>query len=141
MAATARPAGDRVIVAGRPERVAVVRAFAAALLGAQHPQADTVMLLVSEMVTNSIRHSKSGRPGQTVTVTFTRADGLLRVAVTDRGAASGPVQRGGAAGAEGGRGVEGDVERVHSAARPSARVPPPVLIDHRGPLLFSSGDG
>ena len=104
MAATARPAGDRVIVAGRPERVAVVRAFAAALLGAQHPQADTVMLLVSEMVTNSIRHSKSGRPGQTVTVTFTRADGLLRVAVTDRGAASGPVQRGGAAGAEGGRG-------------------------------------
>ena len=44
MAATARPAGDRVIVTGRPERVAVVRAFAAALLGAQHPQADTVML-------------------------------------------------------------------------------------------------
>ena len=105
MAVTARPAGDRVIVAGRPERVAVVRAFAAALLSAQHPQADTVMLLVSEMVTNSIRHSKSGRPGQTVTVTFTRADGLLRVAVTDRGAASGPVQRGGAAGAEGGRGL------------------------------------
>jgi len=97
MAATGRPAGDRVIVAGRLERVAVVRAFAAALLGAQHPQADTVMLLVSEMVTNSIRHSKSGRPGQTVTVTFTRADGLLRVAVTDRGTASGPVaaRRGG----------------------------------------------
>jgi hypothetical protein len=62
-------AGESVAVAGRPERVAVARAFAAAVLGRQHPAGDTAVLLVSELVTNSVRHSASARPGQTIMVT------------------------------------------------------------------------
>jgi anti-sigma regulatory factor (Ser/Thr protein kinase) len=63
-------AGESVTIARRPERVAVARAFAAAVLGRQHPAGETAALLVSELVTNSVRHSASGLPGQTVTVTI-----------------------------------------------------------------------
>jgi len=41
-------ARESVTVAGRPERVAVARAFAAAVLGWQHPAAETAVLLVSD---------------------------------------------------------------------------------------------
>ena len=119
------PAGDSVIIAGRPERVAAARAFAAALLGGQHPQRDTVVLLVSELVTNSVRHSGSARAGQTVTVTFTRVDGMVRVAVTDRAGTSVPVRRAGESGAEGAGGwawcrpwPPGGVSIMWRAARP-----------------------
>ena len=42
---------ESVTIAGRPERVAVARAFAAAVLGGQHPEGDTAVLLLSELVT------------------------------------------------------------------------------------------
>jgi hypothetical protein len=48
------PVRESVTIAGRPERVAVARAFAAAVLG-QHPAGETAVLLLSELVTNSVR--------------------------------------------------------------------------------------
>jgi hypothetical protein len=59
-------ARESVTIAGRPERVAVARPFAAAVLGRRHPHGETAVLLLSELVTNSVRHSGSGLPGQTV---------------------------------------------------------------------------
>ena len=63
------------------------------------------MLLLSELVTNSVRHSGSGLPGQTVTVTVLREGGVVRVEVTDRSVATVPVLRAADSGAEGGRGL------------------------------------
>jgi hypothetical protein len=55
-------ARESVTIAGRPERVAVARAFAAAVLGRQHPSCETAVLLLSELVTNSVRRSASRHP-------------------------------------------------------------------------------
>jgi anti-sigma regulatory factor (Ser/Thr protein kinase) len=99
-------AGESVTIAGRPERVAVARAFAAAVLGWQHPAGETAVLLLSELVTNSVRHSASGLPGRTVTVTVLSSGEVTRVRVADRSGATVPELRSGASGtAGGGRGL------------------------------------
>ena len=98
-------AGESVTVAGRPERVAVARAFAAGGLGPQHPAGETAVLLVSELVTNSVRHSASGRPGRTVTVTVLSSAEVTRVQVTDMSGTTVPALRPGVSGREGGRGL------------------------------------
>ena len=99
-------ARESVTIAGRPERVAVARAFAAAVLGRQHPASETAVLLLSEMVTNSVRHSASGLPGRTVTVTVLSYGEVTRVQVTDRSDATVPALRTGVSGTEdGGRGL------------------------------------
>jgi len=89
----ALPAGESLTISGRAERVRVARAFVAEILGAGHPWTDTAVLLVGELVANSVQHSDSSLPGQTITVTATAgADGLL-VEVTDRSGAGLPVLR------------------------------------------------
>ncbi|HUY44098.1 MAG TPA: ATP-binding protein [Streptosporangiaceae bacterium] len=92
-------------IAGRPERVAVARAFAAALLGRQHPEGETAVLLLSELVTNSICHSGSRLPGQTITVTVLSDGKVIRIEVTDRSGAAVPALRSGDTEAEAGRGL------------------------------------
>ena len=74
-------------MAGREERARVARAFAAGVLGPGHPCGDDAALLVSELFGNSVRHSRSGAAGGTVTVAVGAGDGFVRVEVTDR---SGP---------------------------------------------------
>jgi anti-sigma regulatory factor (Ser/Thr protein kinase) len=74
---------ESVTIAGLPERVAVARAFAAAVLGQEHRERDTAVLLLSELVTNSVRHSGSRPPGQTITVTVPSDGKVIRVEVTD----------------------------------------------------------
>jgi anti-sigma regulatory factor (Ser/Thr protein kinase) len=92
-------------IAGRPERVALVRAFAAAVLG-RHPEGETAVLLLSELATNSIRHSASGQPGQTVTVTVFSDGDVTHTQVTDRTGTTMPALRPGNSDAEdGGRGL------------------------------------
>jgi anti-sigma regulatory factor (Ser/Thr protein kinase) len=96
---------ESVTLAGRAERARAARAFTAAVLGPGHPCGDDAALLVSELFGNSVRHSKSGEPGGTVTVAVTAAGGVVRVEVADR---SGPgvPQLGPAGGdAESGRGL------------------------------------
>jgi two-component sensor histidine kinase len=50
-------------------------------------------LLVSELVSNSLQHSDSGRPGGTITVTVAVTAGEVLIEVTDDGGAGHPVPR------------------------------------------------
>jgi hypothetical protein len=60
---------ESVTVAGRPERAQVARAFVGSVLGPGHPRGDDAAPLVNELFGKSVRHSRSGTPGETVTVT------------------------------------------------------------------------
>jgi serine/threonine-protein kinase RsbW len=102
---------ESVKVAGLVERVRVVRSFVGAVLGPGHPCADDAMLLASELFTNSLRHSSSGLPGETVTVTVSARTGAVRVEVADRSGPGVPQLRPAGADAENGRGL-GLVERL-----------------------------
>lgn len=77
------------VLAGTPESAAVARRLARQFLGAGHPAADTVTLIVSELVTNSVTHSRSGAPGGTVSVAFSRGSSGVLIQVRDDGGASG----------------------------------------------------
>jgi len=75
---------ETVTLAGRAERARAARSFVGAVLGPGHPCGDDAELLVSEVFGNSVRHSGSGAPGETVTVAVRAGDGMVRVEVTDR---------------------------------------------------------
>jgi hypothetical protein len=60
---------ESVTLAGRAERARVARTFDGGVLGPGHPCGDVAALLVSELFGNSVRYSRSGDPGETVTVT------------------------------------------------------------------------
>ena len=96
---------ESVTLAGRAERVRVARAFVSAILGSGHPCGDDAELLVSEIFGNSVRHSGSGAPGETVTVAVRVGDGMVRVEVTDRAGLGTPELRPADRDAEGGRGL------------------------------------
>ena len=74
---------ETVTLAGRAERSRLARAFVGGVLGPGHPCGDDAELLVSELFGNSIRHSGSGAPGETVTVAVKMGDRVVRVEVTD----------------------------------------------------------
>jgi anti-sigma regulatory factor (Ser/Thr protein kinase) len=92
-----------------PEQVRAVRVFVARVLGKFRVDSDVVLLLASELVTNSVRHSGSAVPGGVVTVTVAAGAGIVRVEVTDRIGDGVPVLPSAAAptdgGAEGNRGL------------------------------------
>ena len=75
---------ESVTLAGRAERARVALAFVGGVLGSGHPCGDDAALLVSELFGNSVRHSRSGAAGETVTVAVSARGGLVRVEVTDR---------------------------------------------------------
>ncbi len=95
-----RPAPAPVIagsltIPGQTRKVAEARAFVAKTLGPDHACCDTAVLLCSELVTNAVVHSASGRPGGTVTIVVLRLAGAVRVEVIDHGStASTPVVKG-----------------------------------------------
>jgi len=97
---------ESVTLAGRPERGRVARAFVGEVLGPGHPCEDDAALLVSELFGNSVRHSRSGAEGGTVTVAVRAGDGLVRVEVTDRGGPGAPELYSAGRDAEGGRGLQ-----------------------------------
>lgn len=96
------------------------------LLGDSDPAAETVMLLVSELVTNAIVHSQSGAPGGTVTVTLCPVSAGVLVQVRDDGGASEPfVAEIGDDGAEHGYGlllVDALADSWGTIAGPDSRV-------------------
>jgi anti-sigma regulatory factor (Ser/Thr protein kinase) len=102
---------ESVKVAGLVERVRVVRSFVGAVLGPGHPCGDDAILLASELFANSLRHSSSGLPGETVTVTITADAAAVWVEVADRSGPGVPELRPAGADAEDGRGL-GIVERL-----------------------------
>src|ERR1700677_5346171 len=81
---------ETVTLAGRAERARAARVFVSEVLGPGHPCRDDAVLLVSEVFGNSVRHSGSGAPGETVTVAVRVGDGMVRVEVTDRPGPGGP---------------------------------------------------
>jgi anti-sigma regulatory factor (Ser/Thr protein kinase) len=99
-------AGARVLgsltVPGRPDQVSRARAFIAATLDELTAAAgdlgdcpDTAVLLTSELVTNSVRHSDSRAAGGTVTIAVLEVPGGLRIEVADAGSPdSAPVVKG-----------------------------------------------
>jgi len=80
-----------VTISAVPGQVRVARAFVAAVLGSSHLHADAALLLTSELVTNSVRHSGSAVPGGLVTVAVAASGESVRVEVTDRSGATTPA--------------------------------------------------
>ena len=99
-AAAAPPVTARVF-AGDAGQVRETRRFLAGVLDGC-PAADDALLCVSELATNAVLHSRSGRPGGRFTVRATRQAGSVRVEVTDEG---GPWRREREADGQSGRGL------------------------------------
>lgn len=78
------------VLPGVPQSATAARRLTRQLLGADHPMADTAMLLVSELVTNSVLHSLSRRPGGTVTVAVCVGPVSVLIQVRDDGGQSEP---------------------------------------------------
>ena len=97
---------ETVTLAGRAERARLARVFVEGVLGPGHPCADVAALLVGELFSNSLRHSGSGAPGETVTVAVKMASDVIRVEVTDRSGPGVPEPRPAGSDAEGGRGLQ-----------------------------------
>jgi anti-sigma regulatory factor (Ser/Thr protein kinase) len=97
---------ESVTVAGLAGRARVAQAFVAAVLGPGHPCGDDAAVLVGELFANSIRHSASGAPGETVTVAVAARDGIVRVEVADRSGPGVPQLRPADGEAEAGRGLQ-----------------------------------
>jgi anti-sigma regulatory factor (Ser/Thr protein kinase) len=98
-------AWHRLVICGRPEQVAVARAFVRQVLGVGHPGLERVTLLTSELVTNSVNHSDSRLDGGTITVTVRTDAGRVHVEVTDDGGPAAPAVRSDDDLADGGRGL------------------------------------
>jgi anti-sigma regulatory factor (Ser/Thr protein kinase) len=99
-----RAVRESVTLAGRAERARAARRFVSEVLGPGHPCGDVAVLLVSEVFGNSVRHSGSAAPGETVAVIA--GDGVVRVEVTDRAGAGTPELRPASRDAQGGRGLQ-----------------------------------
>jgi anti-sigma regulatory factor (Ser/Thr protein kinase) len=84
------------------------------VLGPGRPCGDVAALLVGELFVNSILHSGSGAPGETVAVAVKTANDVIRVEVTDRSRPGVPEPRPVDGDAEDGRGL-------HLVARLAAR--------------------
>ena len=97
---------ETVTLAGRAERARLARAFVAGTLGPGHACVDDAVLLVSELFGNSVRHSASGAPGETVTIAVRTDDGVARIEVTDRSGPGAPGLAPASWDAEGGRGLQ-----------------------------------
>jgi anti-sigma regulatory factor (Ser/Thr protein kinase) len=100
-----RTVRESVTLAGRAERARVARAFVGGVLGPGHPCGDVAALLVGELSSNSLRHSGSGAPGETVTVAVKMVNDVIRVEVTDRSGPGVPEPRPVGSDAEDGRGL------------------------------------
>ena len=86
-------APHRLVIDGTPGQVSVARAFVRRVLGSDHPGAERVMLLTSELVTNSVNHSDSRLPGGTVAVTLRAGADRVLVEVADDGGITVPALR------------------------------------------------
>jgi len=87
--ALAKPSWARAFP-GSPRQVGAARRFVAALLDGS-PFCDDAVVVVSELFTNALLHTDSGKPGGLVVVQVTRWLLGVRVAVTDQGSAKRPV--------------------------------------------------
>ncbi|MFC4586850.1 ATP-binding protein [Sphaerisporangium corydalis] len=80
-------------LAGHVEQVGTARAFVRRLLLPEDPLLDSALLVVSELVTNSVQHSRSSLPGGTITLYVLHVGARLRLEVIDDGAEGIPHMR------------------------------------------------
>ncbi|MFI7499589.1 ATP-binding protein [Streptomyces sp. NPDC049687] len=92
---------------GLPRKVAEARDFVAALLEDEGPgPVEDAALIVSELATNAVRHTRSGRYGGWFRVTVGFSDDVVRIEVIDSGGDEEPLVRSvNASVDEGGRGL------------------------------------
>jgi anti-sigma regulatory factor (Ser/Thr protein kinase) len=89
---TALDTGARTaILPGIAESVRDARTLVREALGEDCPAIDAAVLCTSELVTNGILYSRSGRPGGVVEVTVDTGDGEVTITVTDLGARGRPT--------------------------------------------------
>jgi anti-sigma regulatory factor (Ser/Thr protein kinase) len=90
-------------IEGQPSQVAAARAFVARTLSTNHLKVDSdaATLLTSEIVTNAIKHTKSGVEGGVVTILVVRVLVGVLVEVIDDGSAGVPIVKGDLYAAEG----------------------------------------
>jgi serine/threonine-protein kinase RsbW len=81
------------VLPGVAGHVAGVRRWAQAIAAAWGAAAADTGLVVSELVTNAIRHTRSGRPGGTIIVAVAGGRDGVTVHVHDQGTASGQMPR------------------------------------------------
>ena len=112
MAPAARADRPPVVVTacfpGRAAEVSSAREFARGVLGPEWPCLDEVLVMVSEIASNAVRHTASAADGGWFDLTVSVTDGRVRVAIGDRGSSSVPrVASGGESGelVPGGRGL------------------------------------
>ncbi|MEV7006450.1 ATP-binding protein [Streptosporangium sp. NPDC051022] len=82
------PPRSTVTLRGAPESVSVARRRVRGFLGEGHPASEDVVLLVSEVVTNSVVHSASGGGGGKVAMTVAIDSGAVLVEVSDAGSSA-----------------------------------------------------
>ena len=81
---TAMTVLGRLTLPGVERSVAHARRFPGDLLGAGHPRLDDIELCTSELVTNSVLHSDSGRGGH-VTIVAAGDERTVQISVIDDG--------------------------------------------------------
>jgi serine/threonine-protein kinase RsbW len=70
---------------GTPASVCVAR-WVLGGVAAGSPRLDDLKIILSELATNAIKHTPSGRDDGTLTITVTRGPGRVRIEVEDQGA-------------------------------------------------------
>lgn len=75
---------------GHPSAISQARRFVADVLGDDFPDRDDVLLLVSEIASNAVKHSASGDDQGEFEVAISVAGGVVRVEVGDQGGDSEP---------------------------------------------------
>lgn len=108
--ATGRPGLGRGVYAeldGIPQAAGQARALARDLLGTGHPSVNDAALILSELVSNSVTHSRSGRDGGTLAIAVEMAPGPgdVHIKVRDAGGPHAPAQAEPGPDSEHGRGL------------------------------------
>jgi anti-sigma regulatory factor (Ser/Thr protein kinase) len=79
------------VLPGTAESVRDARLLVREVLGEACPAVDAAVLCTSELVTNSVLYTRSGRPGGVVEVTVDAAGREATITVTDAGACGRPA--------------------------------------------------
>jgi anti-sigma regulatory factor (Ser/Thr protein kinase) len=88
---TATDTRRTAVLAGVPSSVRDARTLVREALGEACPAVDAAALCVSELVTNAIAYTRSGRPGGVVVVTVDIGDGEVTITVVDAGSCGRPA--------------------------------------------------
>jgi serine/threonine-protein kinase RsbW len=80
----------RLVLPAIPEAVSVARQLVRSLIGERYPDADALVLCVSELVTNAVTHSLSAAPGGTLTLYMNIGQAGVLVQIRDGGGPTAP---------------------------------------------------